>query len=147
MSRYKRKTCPECRSKAWDGDSCGDCAYGELRCPFCDEIVDRTGQNSCASPCACVAAWCAYGNNLDWEDADFKTKVCQLAAATDGLDLDELVGYKPTVSDVNELCAEDPDVRVLNHDDGAGHGHASGAWFIFVKRPKPSRTVPAGSPQ
>ena len=95
-----------------------------------------------ASPCACVVAWGAYGNELTWEDEDLLAQALELKQmrddeAADDVDEDEL----------EELLAATHDIEVLSNDDGAGHGHASGAVFIFARRKKAASVRKSQAPR
>lgn len=150
MAKRRRKTCPECRSKSWDGSSCGDCNYSELRCPFCDEVVSIIGNESYdyPGPCGCIVAQCGYGDDLYWECDDaaqaLKKRIQDLAreklmmeAPEELEEFEEDLGrFSPSVFEIQDLLENEGSVEVLSHDDGGPHGHSNGAWFVFLRQTK-----------
>ena len=137
--------CPSCGAPDWL-DVCESCAYSELRCPFCDVIVSSMGTEDDAwqtAPCDCVVAWANYGDETTWEDEKFRAKAfkrAQSARRAAGKDLyDGPEEFSPSLSGFKKLFKGDPNVDVQAHDDGAGHGHSTGTWFVFAKRPKRSK--------
>ena len=117
-----------------DSEDDEDSEESILYCPFCGKLVDTLF--SVTSPCSCVVAWAAYGEELTWENASFhkeaqKLKRLQRKASSGGKhDDDDLeIGS----AEIKELFKNTHDVVVMHNDDGAGHGHSSGAYFIFVR--------------
>ena len=105
-----------------------------LYCPYCGAVVDTLF--SVASPCGCVVAWAAYGEQLTWENASFHKEAQKLkrlqrkaSGSANQVDDDLEIGS----AEIKELFKNSYDVVVLHNDDGAGHGHSSGAFFIFVR--------------
>ena len=142
-------TCPECGRKTQDGEKCGRCDefYSEIRCPFCDEVVHiiGTSDDDCPHPCGCVVASefdeCFWENHL--EALEFKQKIHELAlqvAKSEGVNSrwdppdDDFTKFEPCVSEVEELCEGDPDVRVIRHSDGGQHGMGFFASFVCVRK-------------
>ena len=134
-------TCPSCGEPDWDGENCESCAYSELRCPFCDARVSSIGSepdDTTTEPYDCVVLWGNYGDDSVWEDERFRQKAFRLyrkarRAAGESTD-EELEDFSPGTEDIEELFEGDSNVKVLAHDDGGGHGHSIGSWFVFVRR-------------
>lgn len=143
--------CPGCGEPVEEGDICENCGYSELRCPFCDLVVSSMGSESesTTDPCDCVVAWGNYGDETVWEDDAFRTRLFNRWAKEQGLTRaerdEERESFNPSADEIEELCSEDGNVEVLQHDDGAGHGHSIGSWFVFRRRTRKTKRTAAPS--